>query len=1440
MRTTYPNSRRALPSLWLAGLLLPTLSFADGLHWIGLGSDQNWSTGNNWSNVTAATSGTAPGAADDVRFFDSVFTAPVVDLSFGGTISSLRFGSTNNDYATTIAAGAALNITGAGGLRLGTAADTATAVNRTASFSGAASLNISNTTANLVLNQGTATSVNGSHAVLNLQNLDTFNADVNGLGIGTVRYANTVAQRNAGTLYLAKSNLIVLRYTAPLATYQTLASSTNALEMVHAGGGNNGGIRSFLYLGITNAIYVDSLGIGRSKSSAAAAATLQFDPAVIASSPVAYFRGVGGDSSRVTWWSLGDMASDASSAQHAVGTNNFTGGRLDALVDVMSLGRDCQPNHTASGSGRINTGVLTFDNGTLDANTLIVGNQSLAGAGSTSVTPNHGYINVNSANATLVVNNTLKLADTSSQTHVGAQQTFGRVNINGGTMRVNSVTVGANSVTNAIIDVSNGGKVILSNTLAAATKPLRQLNLSDSTFTFHLNDANPKAYLTNLLTGGSANTIDIAASVTFASYPAQVTLFKYSSLSNTTSGAGTHNFVLGTAPANVVGAYLSNNTFNSSIDLYIPTDPRPVISVQPSGFAGGPGSLVTMTVTAAGVNPLSYQWQRSGTNITDVGNWSGTATDTLTITSAQEGDSGDYTAVISNAYGATTSSIATVTISLNPVAPNLTGPNSQSALQGSTAVFSASASGFPAPDLQWFKDGVPLTGETANTLTLVNVQYPADQAIYSLRATNTAGVASNSASLTVLVPPGIATEPSSVTTAQGTPASFTVVATGNPTPTYQWRKNNSIIPNATNATLAFASVVPGDAGNYAVLISNAGGSTNSATVTLTVTSTSLSYTNLSPANGAAGVCYDTPLYLKFNTAPVLGTGLLRIYDTNDVLVDTIDLSLNQPNNAQPRIIAGATYFAYPVIIRSNTAAIYPHLGVLTSNMSYYVLVDTGFFKDTGGASLTGISSPGAWKFTTKEVGPDSSTVTDITVAADGSGDFATVQGAIDWVPAGNTTPRTITVKKGAYEEINRIPSGKNNLTFIGEGCRESILTYRNNDTVNPGTGTRIMFYAGGNDCTFKNLWFANSTPQGGSQAESIRVQGSRNHFDNCTFTSYQDTILINNALVSAGYFNKCLVQGDVDFIWGSGIGFFQSCEIKAMRRAGNSAGVYTQARTDATTYGLIFADCLVSRETNDMTNWSLARDAGASGPYGNVAWLNCRMDAHIGSFGWTDGGLVDKSTLRLWEYQSTDLNGNLLNTASRVAWSVQIDASTNALLRNLTNTFAPVTWVPMLATYVACQPEDQTAYLGSTVTLSASVGGTPEPVYQWYKGASPISGATNSTLTLANAQTGDAATYSLRATNDLGFAISSDATVTLVSPPTLANPTVLGNGSVQFTFSGISGTGYRVWAQTNVAATPITSTWTLLGSGTFGVAPVTFTDSQAPSFPQRFYLLTLP
>src|SRR5262249_31067906 len=169
-----------------------------------------------------------------------------------------------------------------------------------------------------------------------------------------------------------------------------------------------------------------------------------------------------------------------------------------------------------------------------------------------------------------------------------------------------------------------------------------------------------------------------------------------------------------------------------------------------------------------------------------------------------------------------------------------------------------------------------------------------DQAVFSIVASNSCGAATNSAVLTVIVPPSITCQPANVTVTSGASASFSVCASGVPAPTYQWLKNGAPIAGATDSTLSFASTVPSNAAVYSVVINNSAGTTNSQNATLLVNST-MAVTSLSPSNSASGVCVDTILKITFDTAPGLGNGgKIRIFNVTNssTAVDTIDLSLS--------------------------------------------------------------------------------------------------------------------------------------------------------------------------------------------------------------------------------------------------------------------------------------------------------------------------------------------------------------------------------------------------------------------------------------------------------------------------------------------------------------------------------------------------------------------
>jgi polygalacturonase len=576
-----------------AVLALACAAQAGTVVWNGAsGTNTNWSNGTNWAGSAS------PAAADDVKFFDAGAVATVsninnvVDGAFNGTIGSLQYGNTNNFHTTLISAGQTLNLTGTNGLSVfmpaqDTAAGPAKSVFAMITGPGA-TLNLGNTNANLVINQSHTNSP-GGRATLDLSGLDTFTANLNRLGIGTVSLPNsrnpgggTGNQRCLGTLYLAKTNLIRLNYAVPLATYLA-ANATNALELSRNPGNNAGGI-SFLYLGRSNAFYLDSIGVGRDKASATAAGWFGFNPAFTNSNPTAYFRGAGGDSSRVTWWGIGDMNASGSSLQVSVGTSDFSNGTVDALVNVMSLARDGSVLTTA---GANNQGVLTFTAGTVDVNTLYVGNQSLGG-GSSGGNYNAciGIVNVNGSNATLVVNNNLVLGRTVTNS-VTAQLTSGTLNINQGIVRANTITVGAVS-TNNTINLMGGTLVVTNasgtNTVGTVDRPVTSLTFSNAMLWLSVNSNGvPSVAVSTLRTSGTTNSIGLVSVPIFPAYPTQLVLIKYTTLDS-------YGFGLANSPASAPGAYLVNNAANQSIDLVLTSGPTP--RVGGLSFLQQPGDTV--------------------------------------------------------------------------------------------------------------------------------------------------------------------------------------------------------------------------------------------------------------------------------------------------------------------------------------------------------------------------------------------------------------------------------------------------------------------------------------------------------------------------------------------------------------------------------------------------------------------------------------------------------------------------------------------------------------------------------------------------------------------------------------------------------------------------------------------------------------------------------
>ena len=256
----------------------------------------------------------------------------------------------------------------------------------------------------------------------------------------------------------------------------------------------------------------------------------------------------------------------------------------------------------------------------------------------------------------------------------------------------------------------------------------------------------------------------------------------------------------------------------------------PVITSQPVSRSVNAGDPVSFTVVAGGQS-LAYQWRFNGLNI------SGANASTYSIASAQTSNAGNYDVVVSNSAGSTISSVATLTVTTPVTPPTInTQPVSRTVQAGSSVSFTVVASGQGTLTYQWRFNGANIAGANASTYTIANAQ-TSNAGNYNVIVSNSGGsTPSATATLTVtLPPPTISTQPASQTVQAGSSVSFTVVASGQGTLAYQWRFNGANIAGANASTYTIANAQTSNAGNYDVVVSNSGGSTPSATATLTVT-----------------------------------------------------------------------------------------------------------------------------------------------------------------------------------------------------------------------------------------------------------------------------------------------------------------------------------------------------------------------------------------------------------------------------------------------------------------------------------------------------------------------------------------------------------------------------------------------------------------------------
>ena len=260
----------------------------------------------------------------------------------------------------------------------------------------------------------------------------------------------------------------------------------------------------------------------------------------------------------------------------------------------------------------------------------------------------------------------------------------------------------------------------------------------------------------------------------------------------------------------------------------------------------------------------------------------------------------------------------------------------------------------------------------------------------------------------------------------------------------------------------------------------------------------------------------------------------------------------------------------------------------------------------------------------------------IVVAADGSGDFRTVQGAVDFAQAHRAKPVVIFIRKGRYEERVRVGREKRHVHLVGEDRKGTVIAFTNNEKLNPGWNQRAVVAVEADDFTLENLTVQNTTAYKGSQAEAVYVNAERCVLKHANFLSFQDTLCLSGRV----YVADSYIEGDVDYVWGYGTACFERCELRTMHD-----GYIVQARNPASRGGYIFLDCKLTAAADVKKCW-LARIETARFPASHVAFIRCAMGPNILPAGWQVTGLAS-DTLRFEEFASTDLAGKPLDVSGR-------------------------------------------------------------------------------------------------------------------------------------------------------------------------------------------------